>query len=174
MLMNIMVLFTSTRSGILCASFNNSFPYDLPHSSQYFGIFIRCRISINYPASSLNTVLRICIGNFLMVILSGMTFSCAVSINSNIYSWVDHRKRVFIIVLNTGACRASIMLLIVSPNLENTSSSAYENSAAVNLGNRQGGTTLGGGWVFMLLDGCCIGSSTLGGGLVSLINGGAG
>ena len=38
------------------------------------------------------------------------------------------------------------------------------------------GTTLGGGCVFLLLgpDGCCIGLSTLVGGLVLLINGGAG
>ena len=46
----------------------------------------------------------------------------------------------------------------------------------MNIGGCQGGTNLGGGWIFLFLgsDDYFIGSSTLGSGLVFLVNSGAG
>ena len=71
LLMNIIVLVPYTWPGIHCASRPSFFSYDYPHTLQYLGIFMRCRISISSPVFSSKTVLRIFIGGFLLVILAG-------------------------------------------------------------------------------------------------------
>ena len=163
-----MVLVTSTRPGIPCYSRPNSFPYNVPHSFRYLGLFMRCRISISYPVSSSKTPFRICIGNFLLSIFDGVTFSCAVSTHTIIASRVKDWKCVLLLVLYDGAdC-------CVSSTLGNEAYLIFEFPATTNLGDRLGGITLSGGWVYLLLgSNCCIGLSTLRGGLVLLRNGGA-
>ena len=171
--MNNMMLVPSTRPFISCAIRPNYFPYDLTHNLLYLGFFMRCRIPISSPVSSSNTLLIICVRNFFLAGLSGLTFSCAVSTHANIASWVNDRKRVLVLVLYDGACRVSMLLLFVYSTLGNASSFIFGYAADMNLSDCQGGITIGGGWVFLLLgsDGCCIGLSTLWGGLVLLING---
>ena len=62
----------------------------------------------------------------------------------------------------------------VSSTLGNEAYLIFEFPATTNLGDRLGGITLSGGWVYLLLgSNCCIGLSTLRGGLVLLVNGDA-
>ena len=69
-----------------------------------------------------------------------------------------------------------MLLLIVSYTLINVASFVFLYAADVNLGDLRGGITLGGGWVFLMLgyNGCCIGLSTIRGGLVLFLNVGCG
>ena len=78
LLMNIMVFVPRTRPGIPCDSHPNLFPYDVPHTLQYLGLFMRCRISISALVSPYKTALSICIGDFLLASFSGVTFSFSV------------------------------------------------------------------------------------------------
>ena len=96
---------------------------------------MRCRIYTSSPVSSYNTTLIICIGDFLLDRLSGVTLSCAVSTHASIAYWVNDQKRVLFIVFYYGACCAFILLLIVSFTLGNAVSSAFGNASVVNLGD---------------------------------------
>ena len=167
-----MLMAPSTLTSITFANHPSLFPYDPSHTLRYLGLFTRCRISISLHVSSLKTGLRICIGDFFLVILSGVNFSCAVSTHTKMSYCVNDQKRVLILVLYTGACCVLMSLLIVSSTLGNADSFIFGYSAADNLGDRWGGITLSGGRAFMLLgsNGCWICLSTLGGGLVLLIN----
>ena len=137
---------------------------------------MRCHIYIISPVSSYETALSICIGYFLLARLSGVNFSCAISTHANIASWVNDHKHVLLLVLYADGCCVSMLLFIFSSTLGNAASFIFGYAAAKNIGDRLGGITLGGVLVFMLLvyDVCCIGVSTLGGGLVLFRNGGAG
>ena len=117
LLMNIMSLVPSTRPGIPCASHPSLLPYDAPHTFRFLGFFIRCLVYVSSPVSSYKTVLNICIGYFLLEILSGVTFSCSVSTPTSIASWVNDQKLVLLLVLYAGACHFSMTFLLVSSTL---------------------------------------------------------
>ena len=55
-------------------------------------------------------------------------------------------------MLYAGACRASILLFIVSSNLLKSTSYTLGNAVTKNLADTWGGKTVSEGWVFMLLD----------------------
>ena len=96
---------------------------------------MRCRIYTSSPVSSYNTTLIICIGDFLLDRLSGVTLSCAVSTHASIAYWVNDQKRVLFIVFYYGACCAFILLLIVSSTLGKSASPTFGNDVAMNLGD---------------------------------------
>ena len=133
LLMNIMMLVPSTQPGIPCYSCPSLSPYDFPHKLRYLGIFMRCRISISSPVSSSTTVLRICIGDFILARLSGVNSSCSVSKHANIAYCINARKRVLRMVLYFGACRVLMPLFIFSSTLINAASIIFGYSTAVNL-----------------------------------------
>ena len=96
---------------------------------------MRCRISIGCPVYSSKTALIICVGDFIMARLAGVTFSCVVSIHANIASWVNYRKCVMILVLCAGACRVLMPFLIVSYTLGNSDSFIFGYASANNIGD---------------------------------------